>query len=31
VRLPYPFNLMNPADVPEEVWQQERAAQQKTL
>jgi hypothetical protein len=25
VRLPYPFSLMNPADVPEEVWKQARA------
>jgi hypothetical protein len=31
VRLPYPFNLMNPADVPEEVWKQARAAQANTL
>jgi hypothetical protein len=28
VRLPYPFNLMNPADVPERVWQQARRCQQ---
>jgi hypothetical protein len=27
VRLPYPFNLMNPADVPAEVWQRARAGQ----
>jgi hypothetical protein len=27
VALPYPFNLMNPADVPEEVWNRARAAQ----
>jgi hypothetical protein len=26
VRLPYPWNIMNPAEVPEEVWQQTRAA-----
>jgi hypothetical protein len=25
--LPWPYNLMNPADVPEEVWQRARAAQ----
>jgi hypothetical protein len=31
VRLPYPFNMMNPADVPEEVWKQARRAQQKPL
>ncbi len=31
LRLPYPFNLMNPADVPEEVWQQARAAREKSL
>jgi hypothetical protein len=31
LRLPYPFNLMNPADVPEEVWQQARAAQKRPL
>jgi hypothetical protein len=31
LRLPYSFNLMNPADVPEEVWRQARAAQQNTL
>ena len=29
VRLPYPFNLMNPADVPEEVWKQARRGQGK--
>ena len=27
VRLPYPFNLMNPADVPEQVWKQARRRQ----
>jgi hypothetical protein len=27
VRLPYPFNLMNPADVPEQVWKQARRSQ----
>jgi hypothetical protein len=26
VRLPYPWNIVNPADVPEEVWQRARAA-----
>jgi hypothetical protein len=26
VRLPYPDDLMNPAEVPEEVWQRARAA-----
>jgi hypothetical protein len=26
VRLPYPYNIMNPADVPEEVWKRARAA-----
>jgi hypothetical protein len=31
VRLPYPFNLMNPADVPEEVWKRARAGQQNIL
>jgi hypothetical protein len=30
VRLPYPFSLMNPADVPEEVWKQARAGQENT-
>jgi hypothetical protein len=30
VCLPYPFNLMNPAEVPEEVWQRARAAQRNT-
>jgi hypothetical protein len=30
LRLPYPFNLMNPADVPEEVWQRARAGQENT-
>ena len=29
VRLPYPFNLMNPADVSEEVWKQARRGQGK--
>jgi hypothetical protein len=28
VRLPYQYNTMNPADVPEQVWQSERAAEQ---
>jgi hypothetical protein len=28
VRLPYPFNIMNPADVPEEVWKRARAGQE---
>jgi hypothetical protein len=28
VRLPYPYNIMNPAEVPEAVWQRARAAQQ---
>jgi hypothetical protein len=27
VRLPYPYNMMNPADVPEEVWRRAREAQ----
>jgi hypothetical protein len=31
VRLPYPFNIMNPAEVPEEVWKRARAAQQNSL
>jgi hypothetical protein len=31
VRLPYPFNTMNPADLPEEVWKQARAAQKRPL
>jgi hypothetical protein len=31
VRLPYPFNIMNPADVPEEVWKRARAGQQDIL
>jgi hypothetical protein len=31
VRLPYPFNLMNPADVPQEVWKQARAGQEHIL
>ena len=26
LRLPYPFNIMNPADVPNEVWQEAQAA-----
>jgi hypothetical protein len=26
VRLPYPYNTMNPADVPEEVWRRARQA-----
>jgi hypothetical protein len=26
VRLPYPWNIMNPAEVPEEVWQRARSA-----
>jgi hypothetical protein len=26
VRLPYPFSVMDPAEVPDEVWQQARAA-----
>jgi hypothetical protein len=30
VRVPYPFSVMDPADVPEEVWQQARGAQRKT-
>jgi hypothetical protein len=30
VRLPYPFNLMNPAKVPETVWLRVRADQRKT-
>jgi hypothetical protein len=30
VRLPYPFNTMNPADVPEEVWKRARASWGKT-
>jgi len=30
VRLPFPYNTMNPADVPEEVWQRARADRQKT-
>jgi hypothetical protein len=29
VRLPYPFNLMSPADVPAEVWRQARRGQSK--
>jgi hypothetical protein len=28
VRLPYPYNTMNPADVPEEVWRRAREARQ---
>ena len=31
LRLPYPFSLMNPAHVPDEVWKRARAAQQNTL
>ncbi len=31
VRLPYPFSIMNPADVPEEVWKKARAGQEGTL
>ena len=27
MRLPYPFNIMNPADVPNEMWQRTPAAQ----
>jgi hypothetical protein len=30
VRLPYPFSMMNPADVPEEVWKRARAGPQNT-
>jgi hypothetical protein len=30
VCLPYPFNLMNPADVSEEVWKRARAGQENT-
>jgi hypothetical protein len=30
VRLPYPFSVMDPAEVPEEVWRQARAAQRNT-
>jgi len=30
VRLPYPFNLMNPAKVPAEVWKRARGARGKT-
>jgi hypothetical protein len=30
VRLPYPFNMMNPADVPEEVWKQARTGKENT-
>jgi hypothetical protein len=30
VRLPYPFNMMNPADVPEEVWKQARSGKENT-
>jgi hypothetical protein len=29
VRLPWPYSLMNPAEVPDEVWQRARAAQRK--
>jgi hypothetical protein len=28
VRLPYPFNHLNPADVPDQVWEQARTGQQ---
>jgi hypothetical protein len=31
VRLPYPFNTMNPADVPEAVWKRARAGGENTL
>jgi hypothetical protein len=31
VRLPYPYNILNPADVPDEVWRQARVGQEKTL
>jgi hypothetical protein len=31
IRLPYPFNTMNPADVPAEVWQQASAGRENTL
>jgi hypothetical protein len=31
VRLPYPFSLMNPADVPEAVWKQARRSQEGPL
>jgi hypothetical protein len=31
VRLPYPYNIMNPADIPAEVWKQARPGQQNTL
>jgi hypothetical protein len=30
VRLPFPYNTMNPEDVPEEVWKRARAAQLKS-
>jgi hypothetical protein len=30
VRLPYPFSVMDPADVPEEVWRQARATKRNT-
>src|SRR5262249_24496035 len=29
LRLPWPWNTMNPAEVPEEVWQRARAAHRK--
>jgi len=29
VRLPFPYNTMNPADVPEEVWERARAVRQE--
>ena len=29
VRLPFPFNIMKPEDVPEEVWHRARMAQEK--
>jgi hypothetical protein len=29
VRLPYPYSLMNPAEVPDEVWERARAAERK--
>jgi len=30
VRFPYPFSVMNPAEVPEEIWQRARAAKGST-
>jgi hypothetical protein len=30
-RLPYPFNIMNPADIPEEVWKRARAAPKSNM